>query len=132
MREKGQGAHASAASPLKPASKENRRRIRADLERWGVPPEFSRSISIRLGAISDGLTPDVYEAVLASVAIAHRTHGERLEVAAAREGDLSEIKRLMNGFVNELKKLDEALQILSAYVGRMRKSAITGHTGKLH
>jgi hypothetical protein len=40
--------------------------------------------------------------------------------------DLEEIHHLLDGFANELRKLDEALETLAAYLVRLQRQAITG------
>ena len=48
------------------------------------------------------------------------------------KADLRELQRLMEAFGSELEKLDEALLTLSAYVTRMRDSAVSGSNRVLH
>ena len=95
--------------------------IREDLEKLGIAPEFSRPVSEHLERFSDDLTADTYDAVLSGVALAHGVQ-RRSQDDTARP-DSEEIQRLMTGFVAELKKLDEALEALAAYVTRMRAPA---------
>jgi hypothetical protein len=97
------------------------KRIREDLERLGIAPEFSRSVSQRLERFSDELTADTYDAVLSGVAMAYGIHRRGLEGFKKTARDLDEVQRLMSGFSAELRKLDEALRTLAAYVARMRR-----------
>ena len=123
------------AAPRRPEAEERQaeadatgrgRRIRADLERRGVARDFSSSITERLVPFYDELTPEAYEAVLSGVAMAYGVHRRGLEAAeaegrrSAERGDAEEIERLMKGFAAELRKLDEALETLAAYVSRLR------------
>jgi hypothetical protein len=94
-------------------------RIREDLERRGVPADFSGSISTRLVEIAGDLSAAEYEAVLEGVAAAYGVHRERENRSARAES--REIHRLVQDFAVELKKLDEGLRILSAYLVRMRE-----------
>lgn len=96
-------------------------RIREDLEKLGVAPEFSRSVSERLERFAGELDPDSYEAVLSGVAMAYGVHRKGVEGFKKTARDLDEVQRLMSGFASELRKLDEALRTLAAYVTRMRK-----------
>ena len=109
-----------------------RERIRVDLERRGVAPEYARPISTHLEGVSQTLSPEAYEVVLASVALAHGGRQAEAGSAAARPGDLTELQRLMSGFAGELRKLDEAMRILSAYVRRIRKRALANGSHTLH
>ncbi len=88
--------------------------IRFDLESRGVAPEVSVPAARCLSAIAADLSPKEYGAVLDGVAAAY-VHPD----AAQLVGDIGEIQRLMQGFAGELRKLEEGLQILSAYVVRM-------------
>jgi hypothetical protein len=47
-------------------------------------------------------------------------------------GELDELQRLMAGFAGELRKLEEALRILDAYLARMRSQAVSSHGQTLH
>ena len=95
--------------------------IREDLEKLGIAPEFSRRVSERIEGFSNELTPDTYEAVLSGVAMAYGIHRKGLEGLKKTARDLDEVQRLMGGFGSELRKLDEALRTLAAYVARMRR-----------
>ena len=50
--------------------------------------------------------------------------GQRFAAIACLGFDLDEIQRLMRGFAGELKKLDEALQLLTAYLTRLRDKSL--------
>lgn len=97
------------------------KKIREDLEKLGIAPEFSRSVSERLERFSEELTEDSYDAVLSGVAMAYGIHRRGLEGFKKTARDLDEVQRLMKGFSGELRKLDEALRTLAAYVARMRR-----------
>jgi hypothetical protein len=99
----------------------NAKSIGEDLEKLGIPPEFSRSVSERLERFSDDLTADTYDAVLSGDAMAYGIHRKGLEGFKKTARDLDEVQRLMSGFSSELRKLDEALRTLATYVARMRR-----------
>ena len=107
-------------------------RIRSDLEYRGVAPEFSRLVARRLGAISSDLSGCEYEAVLDGVAAAYRVHAEARDVPAEHSIGVNEMQRLAEGFASELHKLEEGLQILSAYVVRMGARASRRSAESLH
>ena len=108
------------------------RRIRADLESRGVVPEFSLLVAERLGAISSDLTSGEYDAVLNGVAAAYGVHTEARDVPVESDADVNEIQRLAEGFASELHKLEEGLQILSAYVVRLGARASRGAASSMH
>jgi hypothetical protein len=105
-----------------------RRRIRADLEGKGVATEFSQPVADRLAAIVRDRSPAEYEAILDGVAAAYGVHRRDFDVAR----DVKELQRLMDGFTGELRKLEEGLQLLSAYLQRMRSRATRGHAATFH
>ncbi len=105
-----------------------RGRIRADLESKGVAPEFSEPVASQLASIAPDFSSAEYDAVLDGVAAAYGVH--RQECGAV--GDVKEIQRLMLSFATELHKLEEGLQILSAYLQRMRGRALKGQGPTLH
>lgn len=95
-------------------------RIRADLERRGVPAELASLLSARIAPLVVAVGGEAYEAALTAAAAAWTL--SRDDGGARRgEQDLDELQRLMGAFTGELKKLDEALQILTTYVTRMRE-----------
>lgn len=104
-------------------SSARRERIEADLARLGVAEPVRVDLARRLEAVSRNLSPDAYDAALAGVAVAHGLHREEERVLRRSLRDLEEIHRLIGAFSDELRKLDEALRILSTYVGRMRNRA---------
>jgi hypothetical protein len=89
-------------------------RIEKDLERRGVAAEFASHVSKRLAPFVPELSAEAYEGVLSGVALAYGVHRE-----AVGEADPGELERLLGGFVDELRKLDEALGTLAAYVSRL-------------
>ena len=125
MRDKGVGRRTSA---IVAQSGRRRSRIRADLESKGVAPEFSQPVADRLADIAPDFSSGEYEAVLDGVAAAYGVHQRDFDAA----GDVNEIQRLMDGFTGELRKLEEGLQILSAYVHRIQTRATRGNAATLH
>ncbi len=125
MRGKGVGRRTSA---IVAQSGRRRSRIRADLESKGVAPEFSQPVADRLADIAPDFSSGEYEAVLDGVAAAYGVHQRDFDSAS----DVNEIQRLMDGFTGELRKLEEGLQILSAYVHRMRTRTTRGNAATLH
>ena len=99
----------------------NAERIRRDLEQRGVAPDFSRSVSDRLEPFTEELSIDAYEAILSGVAMAYGVH--RRGPGPPAVADFDSMQRLMSDFADELHKLDEALEMLAAYVVRLRTEA---------
>ena len=114
-----------APAPRTPVPAERRRtEIQAALRRRGVATAFSNAICDRLAPFSEDLTPELYDAVLSGVAMAYgvqRRDAESLRGQDGEKPDFAEVERLMTGFLSELRKLDEALETLAAYVSRLRR-----------
>jgi hypothetical protein len=103
-----------------------RQRIEADLGRRGVAAEFSALVSRRLAPFAPELSAEAYEGVLSGIALAYGVHRQ-----AIGEADPGELERLLGGFVEELRKLDEALSTLAAYVSRLGQRS-AARAGRLH
>jgi hypothetical protein len=48
------------------------------------------------------------------------SHSRRPPAPPALPADLEEVRNLLEGFANELRKLDESLEVLSAYLVRLQ------------
>jgi hypothetical protein len=127
MRERlgsGQGARSGRVA--------SRRRIRADLEQRGVDQMLSLQMAARLAPLLKQTSSRAYgaalDAAVAAVGVAREGEG----LAPHRAGDVAEIQRLMLGFTDELRKLEEGLRILSAFVLRMRTRAGLDGDGVFH
>ena len=105
-----------------------RGRIRADLESKGIAPEFSEPVANHLADVAPDFSSSEYEPVLDGVAVAYGV----LRQECSAGDDVKEIRRLMLNFARELHKLEEGLQILSAYLQRMRGRALKGQGPTLH
>ena len=101
----------------------DRARIEQDLEQLGVGPDLREALTNRLEALAPTLSEDAYRAALAGVAAAHDVHRIGEEGRERNTRDYQEIQRLLAMFSGEMKKLDEALRVLSSYVQRMRTRA---------
>jgi hypothetical protein len=107
------------------------RDLRLDLERRGLSPAVSEPVAARLAALAAGLAPDEYaefvDGLVVTYAAARDEGGDARQVAK-----VAELKRLLQGFHQELAKLDEALGTLSAYVARMRTRTASRRRPILH
>lgn len=94
--------------------------IERDLAHLGVEAPLLDALAARLETIAPSLSEDAYRAALVGVVAAHDVHrlGEEGRERSAR--DYQEIQRLLAVFSGEMKKLDDALRVLSSYVQRMR------------
>ena len=105
-----------------------RQRIRADLERRGVTEQFSEPFSERLAEIAGQLSASEYHAAVLAMTAAYEVCQADPAGFEGRCRDVREIQRLMQGFAGEMRKLEESLGIVSAYLLRLR-SAADGDTG---
>ena len=104
----------------------DRSRIELDLAQLGVGAELRDALANRLEALAPTLSEDAYRAALAGVAAAHDVHRLGEEGRERNARDYQEIQRLLATFSAEMKKLDEALRVLSTYVQRMRARTRSG------
>lgn len=97
-------------------------RVHGDLESRGIvgaeAARLAKLIVARL--LREG--PDGYEDLVAGVQIVHHARADLASELADSYREQRQLARLMDGFTTELGKLDETLEVLSAYVRRMRTS----------
>jgi hypothetical protein len=109
-----------------------RERLSADLNALGVVGEAGDRIA---DAIVEQLRltgPGGYEDLLAGVRFAHQARADVAADLATAQRELRQLERLMGGFATELRKLDEVLEVLAAYVRRMRTTVGDGSDPLLH
>lgn len=94
--------------------------IREELKRRGVPPEFFEPILRSLVEPLSRMNSAAREGLLVGVAISYSVHKETHDGLQDSVRNLHEIERLLDSFGGELKKLDEAVKILGAFLDRMR------------
>jgi hypothetical protein len=95
-----------------------RDRISADLQSRGVPAAVADLLAAQVEREVDGSEWD--DAILDGAALGFRAQHAVSEELAKSAVDLQEIQRLMSSFAGELSKLDEVLEVLAAYLRRMR------------
>ena len=99
------------------------RQIRKDLEVRGVDAETSALLATRLELELEPLSAAEYNAALDGVAATCDVCQADADCLERYGHDVDEIQRLMQGFAGELRKLEEGLRIVSAYVLRMHDKA---------
>ena len=105
--------------------------ISADLQTRGVVAPAADALAGHLARQIDG-RGDERAALLDGVALGFRAQDAIAEQLARSAGELQEIERLMSSFAGELSKLDEVLEVLAAYLRRMRTASPTASTRVLH
>ena len=106
-----------------PSNRPTRRdRIRADLERLGVRESARDELSRRLERLAERLSADAYDGALAGIVLAEGLHQENRS-ASESVRDAREVEHLLRGFAEEVRKLDEVMQTLSAYAKRLSACA---------
>jgi hypothetical protein len=105
-----------------------RQRIRADLERHGVSEPLCEGFAQRLAEIASDLSTSEYHAALLAMTAAYEVVQRDAGDLEGRCRDVREIQHLMQGFAVELRKLEEGLRLVSAYLVRLR-SAADGNPG---
>lgn len=101
-------------------------RVMRDLEARGLSREDAERLALQLCKARrfEEMTPDRYESLLDGVSLACNAcevDAEHAPEPAESVGRVREIERMMQSFAAELSKLDESLEVLSAYVRRMRE-----------
>ena len=76
--------------------------------------------------------PGGYEDLLAGVRFCHQARADVAADLARAQRELRQLERLMGGFATELRKLDEVIEVLTAYVRRMRSTVGVGASSLLH
>ena len=122
----------SAALDGVEAGAEVRDRLRRDLEARGVDPLFADAVLTRVALVSSDASELSWEAIVEGVEVAYRVHRNGQESLRRSLRDLSELSRLVDDFGGELKKLDEGLKMLAAYLSRMRKQVCSEGRQILH
>ena len=107
-------------------------RVSADLQARGIPAASAEALSPLVAGQLEGQGAAAYGPTLDGVAIAHRAQRDVTEDLARSGGELQEIERLMSSFAGELAKLDEVLEVLAAYLRRMRTASPPPATRLLH
>lgn len=103
------------ASPAAPAA-DLGQRVQRDLEARGVSKALSKPLAARIAGRVAELDDDAYTVFLDGCVAAQGAAGQ----APVAEAGAAEIQRLVRDFAIELKKLDEGLKLLSAYLVRIR------------
>jgi hypothetical protein len=114
MQEKSQSR---AAAPLDA--------LRGELERLGLAPAEAGALAERLVALSRELPDREYRALLEGVVLGRRA-------ARAPLPKSPELHRMLEDFAAELKKLDEGLRLVTAYLSRLREKTSLEPVRTLH
>jgi hypothetical protein len=98
-------------------------RVSADLEARGVSPERAVQLASQLsqGRSWKRLSLGQYEALLDGASVTAAPEPGVTPTGEENVEQVREIERMMQAFAGELAKLDESLEVLSAYVRRMRE-----------
>jgi hypothetical protein len=110
----------------------DRAHVEAALAKRGVGDDLCPTLASRIESRLSGRSATEREALLDGVAIASVLHQEtsgRLEKSLR---GLREVERMMGAFSGELSKLDEVLEVLAAYVQRMRTTGAAESERTLH
>ncbi len=94
--------------------------IQADLETRGVTKPLARRLAEAIAKRTAVLDGGRYQGVVAGIALAVTAQNKEIAELRKAADELGEVQRLLGSFTDELKKLDEALETLAAYVVRMK------------
>lgn len=116
-------AAGARTSPPEPPEGSGRAELRRELEFLGIAGDVAERLAGDLVANSAALTPEARRGAVTGMALASAMHQERAEVLLQSQRDLADIERMMAGFAAELKKVDEAVKILSTFVSRIQEQS---------
>jgi hypothetical protein len=102
------------------------------LEARGIETDFSARLAARLGPRLTQHDGSVRDAMADGVAVALELQSETTNDLARSLRGLKEVERMMGAFSGELSKLDEVLEVLAAYVRRMKTSGAADPGRTLH
>jgi pilus assembly protein TadC len=105
--------------------------IQAELVARGIDAPLARRLAQAIAKRSAVLDGGRYQAVVAGVALAVAAQRSELSQLRKAADELGEMQRLLTSFTDELKKLDEALETLAAYVARMKNPQPTPPSGRV-
>jgi hypothetical protein len=99
--------------------------LREELERLGLAPADAGELAAHLEGLSGELPVRDYLALLGGAGLAPRPD-------ASQAPRSPEFQRLVEDFASELKKLDEGLRVLMAFLTRLRDHAAVETPKTLH
>lgn len=132
MGRKGMGTGRAEDTPDSLMEMSCRERLRRHLESRGIPADSAVILAERLEGRMGGLDAEAQNLILEGVADAYMGPCESRDALADRLCEVREIERLMFAFSEELGKLDEILEVLSAHVRRMRLQSDATGPQKFH
>jgi hypothetical protein len=111
---------------------QTRDRLRRDLEARGVDPLFADAVMARVELTAESASGQSWDAIIDGVEVAYHVHRKGQENLKKNLRGLTEVSRLMEDFGSEIRKLDENLKTLAAYLARMRDQFRAERPGVLH
>ena len=96
------------------------------IEEAGIAPEWAARLAPSLAESQRELGRGTSPALIRGAALAMAVQLETQAEVERNLRDVREVERLLGAFTGELAKLDEVLEVLSAYAQRMRPQKPTG------
>lgn len=130
MRWKPELANAPQGPAVSSENTARRDQISSELQARGVASAAADMLAVRVAPELELLDENDRARILDGVALGLRVQSAIVEDLNRSAVDLQEIERLMGSFAGELTKLDEVLEVLAAYLRRMR-TASPGEASKI-
>jgi len=105
--------------------------IEAELVARGIEAPLARRLAEAIAKRGSVLDASRYQGVIAGIALAVAAQRRELTQLRKAADELGEMQRLLSSFTDELKKLDEALETLAAYVVRMKNPQPSPPSGRV-
>jgi len=132
MRWKSETTIASQETAQRSGREARLEKISVDLQARGVAADAAAALAELVEASVEAQDPAAYAATLDHVALGFRARGLARQDPGQTATELQEIERLMASFAGELSKLDEVLEVLAAYLRRMRSVLPANSSTILH
>ena len=98
----------------------------------GVTGEWAMHLAPALREQHGELGRGSAHGLIRGAVLASELHAETQAFVERNMRDVREVERLLGAFSGELEKLDEVLEVLSAYAQRMRAKPVRPSRGMLH
>jgi len=98
----------------------------------GVSTEWAGQLAERLDPALQDFSPAAADALIRGAVVAVEMQSDVYASIEKNMRDVKEVERLLGAFSGELEKLDEVLEVLSAYAQRMRNKPARTPRRTLH
>ncbi len=128
---KGDSVSAPAVAASRPVDPRGEAEWEARLQSAGIAKEWTARLAASLAESQRELGHGSSAALIRGAALAMAIQAESRVQVERNLRDVREVERLLGAFTGELEKLDEVLEVLSAYAQRMRPQKPGANTRRI-